>query len=593
MCKADDLSNNLKKFFTEDMKILPAFIVIFVLNLFIFLCFKEHIFLFVDTSREVYIPWAMNNGDVLYKDIFNVYAPLGYQLNSFLTSVFGLNINTFLIAGFVNSTLILFGLFLILRLFFKNKSFFVILPPLFFIAASCVYAISQTNYIFPYSYSMVYALNAFIWALVSLLYYLKKDKEKFLYFSFLLTGICISFKYEFITFIIILLAVLFNKKVKLKTVLICLFSFFIIPFLSIICLLNQGVTYGDFCSAFNNIIKLAKSDSVKIMYSFLGFIPSIKSFQNCFFSFIKTGSFILLFFFEFAFSIYFLILNKSFVQKYKILCILLGIIFIILIPVSMVVFVYEKLVQSNAFVFNWLGIFSIILFIIYLIQYSRKDNTINEKLYLVLFISVILCSFKSIFNLSFNSYGTYFFPLLFICCLIYPKWKIKEGDIIISVMIMLSGMLYLCSNLDRQSLIFSEKKYTVENKGSFYIPKPEYNAFTNAVEYIKNNTNKDDTVLVLPEGAMINFLTDRKSNNKFYYLIPSNVEVFGNDYIISELKKQLPRYILLQPMLYQSFNQTSFCESYGREICENILKFYEQPVVYGDNFWIAIYKRKL
>ena len=45
-------------------------------------------------------------------------------------------------------------------------------------------------------------------------------------------------------------------------------------------------------------------------------------------------------------------------------------------------------------------------------------------------------------------------------------------------------------------------------------------------------------------------------------------------------------------MSYNNFNETFFCESFGQKICNLIPKYYEKPIVFGTDFWMAIYKKK-
>ena len=68
--------------------------------------------LFVDCGREAYIPMQILKGEVLYKDIFNIYAPLSYLFNAFLFKLFGENLQVLYFAGFIT-----FGS--ILTLFYK------------------------------------------------------------------------------------------------------------------------------------------------------------------------------------------------------------------------------------------------------------------------------------------------------------------------------------------------------------------------------------------------------------------------------------------------------------------------------------------
>ena len=120
--------------------------------------------------------------------------------------------------------------------------------------------------------------------------------------------------------------------------------------------------------------------------------------------------------------------------------------------------------------------------------------------------------------------------------------------------------------MERQNLVFDDKPYMFENRGNIYIEREQKNAVVQAVNYIKENTNDNDTVLVLPQGAVINFLSGRKSHNKYYYLIPSNIEMFGEENIVKNLEQNLPEYIVLQPMPFYDYKETYFCESFGKKI---------------------------
>ncbi len=591
--KIQEKSNIIEKIYFGKYKILISFLVIFLINLFFFISFDLKAMLFVDTSRELYIPMAMNDGAVLYKDIFNVYAPLGYQINALLTSVFGERIQTFFNIGFVNSTLILWGLFLILRFVVKGSSLYK-LGIIFFIMSACVYSVSHTNYVFPYSYSMVFALNAFIWSLVSLLYFVKKDKIKFLYFSYLLFGLSISCKYEFLPFILILLGISAYKKVKIKNVLFSLFFMSIVPFLSLSDLLIKGVNYVDIKQSILYILLLSKAKSVSALYSYLGFIPSLDSLKFVGMNFVRVLGFSLACVCYYVLLFYFIPILREKFSKLMPICYLLSII-LALIPFYFIFkFLVPVLTESNAFYFSWIGIFTLLLFVF------RWKKILNSNFYLfILFITAILCSGKCLFNVSFNSYGTYFFPLLFICCFLYMSEvaiEQKETDkkytrIIFMLLIYSLFLLFSLSNEDRLKFVFEDEKLPFI-RGNVHTEKQYYSSVKNALLYLTLNTNKDDTVLVLPEGAMINFITERKSHNKFYYLIPPNIEVFGEDYIVEELEKDLPEYLVIQPMSFNNFNETYFCESFGKKICGLIPTYYEQPKVFGEDFWIAIYKRK-
>lgn len=565
--------------FNFNLNISSAFIILALVNIFVFCIYIGRLgTFFVDVSREVYIPMAMNDGAVLYKDIFNVYAPLGYQINAFITKIFSDNIIVFYILGGINSTIILWGLYLTARIFFKKTHPQI---PLYFcllILFCSIYAISITNYIFPYSYSMIYALSTFIWSLLGLLYYIKKGEKKYLYFSCLLFGCCICFKYEFILFGLVLLY-FFLKNTNLKEKLICVISFFIIPILSLINLMIKGVNLHDINIALKYMIMLSKSQSAHNLYSFLGFIPSISSLKSILISFI---SFIIL-------CIIMLLPIKAAEHfKNKI-----SITIAVITESAILYFINNNVfVPGNAAVFNWTGLFALAIFIYFLIK-ERKNEEKSAKLFFVLAVSTILISFKSIFYIALNSYGSYYLPLLLLCTIIYLAQytsKLKPENIL--YLIIFLTILFCISNYERCKIVHNIG--VPFEKGKIWIEDYAAESVWKTYQYIKNETNKEDTILVIPEGAMLNYLTDRKSNNKYYYLLPPNIEIFGEEKIVKDLEKNLPEYIIIPPRSFTDYKETFLCESFGQKICGLIPKYYNPPVIQKGQYEysIAIYKKR-
>ena len=74
-------------------------IVIFLALIGIVLFWGKQGHILVDTGREFYIPEQMLSGQVLYKDIFNIYGALAYQINSLLFKIFGVGTLTLHVVG--------------------------------------------------------------------------------------------------------------------------------------------------------------------------------------------------------------------------------------------------------------------------------------------------------------------------------------------------------------------------------------------------------------------------------------------------------------------------------------------------------------
>ena len=160
--------------------------VITLVSLVLFFIFygKQGVYL-IDVGREVYVPWQMLKGQVLYKDIFNVYGPLGYQINTLAYALLGVKLNTLFVVGFLSSLIICFSSFFIAKLFTDRKTSLCITGLTLFV---CVYAKGFFNFIFTYSYNAVFALLGFLLSLYFALRFFKDKKSTYLFCSFFFAG---------------------------------------------------------------------------------------------------------------------------------------------------------------------------------------------------------------------------------------------------------------------------------------------------------------------------------------------------------------------------------------------------------------------
>ena len=116
----------------------------------------------IDFGREVYYPERLLHGKILYKDLFNIYGPLSYQINAVLYKIFGAKLSTLYAAGAVCSLLTVSGVYLIAQKFLSKFLSFCI--GIFTITVG-VTTTSIFNYHFPYSWAVLYGLIAFLFSL--------------------------------------------------------------------------------------------------------------------------------------------------------------------------------------------------------------------------------------------------------------------------------------------------------------------------------------------------------------------------------------------------------------------------------------------
>lgn len=104
------------------LKELSGLILITIL-LFIITYAKSDSFI-IDVGREAVLPWQMLEGKVLFRDLFNVYGAVSYQINALAFMIFGTKLSTLYFLGLFSSILIVSAMFYITKYFTNNITAF-------------------------------------------------------------------------------------------------------------------------------------------------------------------------------------------------------------------------------------------------------------------------------------------------------------------------------------------------------------------------------------------------------------------------------------------------------------------------------------
>lgn len=505
----------MQKFLKNDWAI--VFLIIFIFLIFLPYFYLHQGLLSVDTGREFYLSQQTALGQVLYKDIFNIYGPFSYQFNGLLFHIFGEKIKTLYISGLFNSILILGSLYFLSREFLNKKlSFLICILTMF----SLVFNTFLYNSNITYSYAIIYALTSFLMSLLFLIKYVKTEKPLYAYISSFLAGLSILNKYEFILYPIILIYVFtFLKPLNFKEKFTALISFISIPLISLGYLFIQGLNINDLKTAFSYMTTMANSESMHIFYT---------NFGNFFNPFIFIQIFLK---------------NPLFA--------ILG-----LLPIT-----------------------NLILFLIY----SKK--IFQNKILFIFGISSIASTLKFISFLNIEHMGIFLFPLCILTTLVLSENFFESKKL---KYILLIGLIFVFSLNNFASLRY--KNFHLEtSKGNIYTFKKDGQPIKYLSDYIIKNTNKTDKIVILPEGTMINFITDRRSDNIFHSLSPLfYTDTFGEEKVISNFKQNPTDYFIILPLSTIEYGSEYFCD-YASNFCEMIEQEYN--LVNKENN-IKIYKRK-
>lgn len=542
--------------------------------------------LIVDIGRSLYIPEIILDGKVLYKDIFVLYGPLSYQINALLYIIFGTHLNTLYFAGIANSFAILTAYYLISR---KVTSISVSWLASFLLMVSCIFYYQISNYILPYSYSMVYAISAFLISVLLCIHYVEKSRPVFLILSALFMGISIANKLDFILVSLVLFMIAFCfKPLKIKHSILFIIAFAIVPVISWGIVFLQGLQIKDFLSYLQAMQAFLNAKTLHYFYShYTGFYPSpvfIWGLKETFLKFLSNFSIVLGIFFT-----YFWIFSKIPGSKIKTVVHVIAFIVVFLtLPKS----IFKE--TGNTLSLAWLAVSaSVVLMLCF-----------KDKILTIVAAAGVLAAVKSYFFVNLHVLGTYVVPLLLLVNLVFIFDKVPEFIRFLPekswkkacfTTILLIGIVHLSTNID---YAVNKNKIPVETpRGKIYTSEEWGGSLRKLVDYVNKEVPPNKTFVMMPEGLAINFLTDRDHPVWFHAFTPHFIEKF-EEKIINNLEEKAPDYIFVTNQNTEDYYYRKFCVDYAKSTCEYIKKNYDYLEKLGNSDlndeirWVDIYRKK-
>lgn len=203
-----------------------------------------------------------------------------------------------------------------------------------------------------------------------------------------------------------------------------------------------------------------------------------------------------------------------------------------------------------------------IILLVSCIRFKTFNN--SEKFFIA---ATLLVSVKVFFALTIQSYGVYFLPFVLISLFIITPLKYRKF-----LFILLTIWSLIIGNFNIQSLTHK---------------KMELNEIT---KYIQENTLPSDRIVAYPECLALDVLSKRKSDDKFYSLIPLYVETFGEEIIIKRLKIIKPEYIIINDYDTSAYYFREFGVDYAQGIFAYIKNNYHLENTIKDKWNFKIYK---
>lgn len=234
------------------------------------------------------------------------------------------------------------------------------------------------------------------------------------------------------------------------------------------------------------------------------------------------------------------------------------------------------------FPINWTKYQEVLIWIFPLITlffvFRFKKLTKNE----IFFVTAsVLISLKVFFALTLQSYGVYYLVFGLISLGILLNKPLRK---VFAAYLIIWGLIVGFNNA--KSLL--NKSFTIKNPKGVVKTTPQRGKALNTLIETVNKLPENSKVVIYPENLAVNYFTGRKSDDKFYSLIPLYVEVFGEENIINRLNLIKPDYIIITNYDTFAYGYSKFGTDYATEVKKYIDENYKQVNINSD---AVIYKK--
>jgi hypothetical protein len=107
-------------------------------------------------------------------------------------------------------------------------------------------------------------------------------------------------------------------------------------------------------------------------------------------------------------------------------------------------------------------------------------------------------------------------------------------------------------------------------------------AMAAAVSEVRRRLSAEQTLAVLPEGVMLNYLSRRRAPTRHINYMPPELIIFGEDQILADLSASPPDYVALTRKDVREYGYRAFGQDYGRELLAWALRSYRPVRLFGE-----------
>jgi hypothetical protein len=571
----------------------------------------------VDFGLQLYMPWRISHGAVLYRDIyFFAGGPLSQYYNALLFKIFGTSFSILIISNLIAVAAMLL---LVYRRFLAAADALTATTICLGIVLVFVFAeyttIGNYNYIAPYSHEALHGLVISIFAIALLSDWLKKEQLRFIFAAGFCAGLVFVTKAEIFlalaasAFAAFVLFCATRGKIKFaaKSLAAFLIAAILPPLGFLIFFLRAEKFHESFRSVCFAFAPLLQTSVVKNP-----FYEWSMGLDHPFSHLREMGIHFLFVAFAIAFYAFFFRQMERLKTKWleskwifpPMIQLILPLIIVFSLPFLSGLYDWRNCGMS-------LPLLSICACVL-LCRHCKKfpiENKIVFPLLWSVFGLVLLSKlglFPRIWFYGFVLAMPAFVGAIYLLLWLLPKLleeKFAVPPRFFRATICLALLAGFVTLFCQSQVMYAGKKLAIGNGGDEIItfgPGVDIGEETKtALAWIEKNCPRDATLAVMPEGATLNYLTRRINPTPCLFWDPNSLSVFGQSNMTAVFEKNAPDYVVLVERDASQFGTGYFGHDprNGLEVMQWIEKNYATAILIGSeplqngNFGIKILKR--
>lgn len=511
----------------------------------------------IDFGRELYIPWQLANGKVLYRDIAFFNGPLSPYFNALWMRIIGVSLTSIVV---VNLLMLIILTFVVYKFIQKTcdeiTAFLSTLAFLVIFAFGHLTPCGNYNFICPYSHELTHGIFVGFLMILLLWRYLETFRVMPVFLAGLCMGCCFLGKPEvFVAAASTAIMGMFWANFASKTSrsrllhLTLLITGFFLPILIFFCFFAGQMSWQKaFWGVLTPWSAILGSNVTLLPYyqNSMGIDRPLANLQLMIMSLVAAGLIIGL---AALVERYYLSLSRHRLFFTVSLIIFLALLLLKIVGLPL-------LIQSRA-----LPLLSFLIFggCIYGCYRNKTDQKNFNRMAALAMLSTFAFFFlpKMILNARLHQAGFALAMPATLILIITVVWalpslyKRTEGKGLVFRRIMLGFLIVDLSFLGWISFTnYHNKNYQIRTENDFFFSfKPEIDprgyAVNELLKYIDSYIPPYLDFIVLPEGIMINYLARRLNPTPFITFLPPEITIFGEEAMLEALQKHPPAYVIL------------------------------------------------